>query len=62
MLVRPLARQAALTMTGQVNLGEDEHDLRVPDAALPRPGVGGTWHPTAALVIEINWPPTGDVS
>jgi len=59
-LLRPLARQAALTMTGQVNLGEDEHDFRVPDAALHRPGGGGTWHPTAALVIEIVSP--GDES
>jgi Uma2 family endonuclease len=59
-LLRPLARQAGLTMTGQVNLGDSEHDFRVPDGALHRPGAGGTWHPTAALVIEIVSP--GDES
>lgn len=59
-LLGPLARQACLTMTGQVNVGEDEHDFRVPDAALHRPGAGGTWHPTAALVMEIVSP--GDES
>jgi len=59
-ILRPLARQAGLTMTGQVNLGESEHDFRVPDGALHHPGAGGMWHPTAALVIEIVSP--GDES
>jgi Uma2 family endonuclease len=47
-------------MTGPVNLGDSEHDFRVPDGALHRAGAGGTWHPTAALVIEIVSP--GDES
>jgi Uma2 family endonuclease len=59
-ILRPLARKAGLTMIGQSNLGEGEHDFRVPDGALHRPGASGTWHPTAALVIEIVSP--GDES
>ncbi len=59
-ILRPLARRAGLTMIGQSNLGEGEHDFRVPDSALHRPGASGTWHPTAALVIEIVSP--GDES
>ncbi len=45
---------------GEFNLGENEHDFRVPDGGLHRPGASGTWHPTAALVIEIVSP--GDES
>jgi len=59
-LLRPLARQAGLTMTGQVNIGESEQDFRVPDGVLHGPGAGAIWHPTAALVIEIVSP--GDES
>jgi Uma2 family endonuclease len=59
-ILRPLAHQAGLTMIGQSNLGEGEHDFRVPDSALHRPGAYGAWHPTAALVIEIVSP--GDES
>jgi Uma2 family endonuclease len=59
-ILRPLAREAGLTMIGQSNLGEGEHDFRVPDGALHRPGARGTWHRTAALVIEIVSP--GDES
>lgn len=59
-LLRPLSQRAGLEMTGQCNLGEGEHDFRVPDGALHRPGASGTWHPTAALVIEIVSP--GDES
>jgi Uma2 family endonuclease len=55
-ILRPLAHQAGLTMIGQSNLGEGEQDFRVPDSALHRPGAHGTWHPTAALVIEIASP------
>jgi Uma2 family endonuclease len=55
-ILRPLARRADLRMIGQSNLGEGEHDFRVPDSALHRPGVHGTWHPTAALVVEIVSP------
>ncbi len=31
-------------------------DYRVPDGGLHRPGAGGVWHPTAALVVEIISP------
>jgi hypothetical protein len=37
---------------GEFNLGESEHDFRVPYGGLHRPGASGVWHPTAALVIE----------
>lgn len=58
--LRPLARRAGLTMVGQSNLGEGEHDFRVPDSALHRPGASGVWQPTAPLVVEIVSP--GDES
>jgi Uma2 family endonuclease len=60
MILGPAARSAGLEAIGQSNLGESEHDFRVPDGALHRPGASGTWHPTAALVIEIVSP--GDES
>jgi Uma2 family endonuclease len=60
MILGPAARLAGMTMIGQSNLGEGEHDFRVTDGALHRPGASGTWHPTAALVIEIVSP--GDES
>jgi Uma2 family endonuclease len=59
-ILGPLARQAGLAMIGQSNLGAGEHDFRVPDGALHRPGESGVWHLTAALVIEIASP--GDES
>lgn len=59
-ILAPLARRAGLTMIGQSNLGEGEHDYRVPDSALHRPGASGAWHSTAALVVEIVSP--GDES
>jgi Uma2 family endonuclease len=59
-ILRPFARQSGLRMIGQSNLGESTHDYRVPDSALHRPGAAGTWHSTAALVIEIVSP--GDES
>jgi len=59
-LLGPLARAVGLTMIGQSNLGESEHDFRVPDGALHRSPPAGVWHPTAALVIEIVSP--GDES
>ncbi|HEV3319874.1 MAG TPA: Uma2 family endonuclease [Solirubrobacteraceae bacterium] len=54
------ARAAGLETIGQSNLGESEHDYRVPDCSLHRPGASGVWHPTAALVVEIVSP--GDES
>ncbi len=59
-LLRAPASEAGLEVTSQFNLGEDEDDFRVPDGGLHRPGAGGIWHPTAALVIEIVSP--GDQS
>jgi len=41
---------------GEFNLGESEHDFRVPDGGLHRPGAAGVWLPTAALVVEIRSP------
>ena len=56
-LLGPLARAAGLEPTmGEFNLGESEEDFRVPDGGLHRPGAGGVWHPTAALVVEIVSP------
>jgi Uma2 family endonuclease len=59
-LLGPYADAAGLEAIGKSNLGESEHDYRVPDSALHRPGASGLWHPTAALVVEIVSP--GDES
>jgi hypothetical protein len=59
-LLRASAMDAGLELTGQFNLGDSEHDFRVPDGGAHRPGAGEMWHPTAALVIEIVSP--GDES
>jgi hypothetical protein len=60
-LLGPPARAAGLEPAmGEFNLGESENDFRVPDGGLHRPGAGGVWHPTAALVVEIVSP--GDES
>lgn len=56
-LLGPLARAAGLEPTiAEFNLGDSEHDFRVPDGGLHRPGAGGMWHSTAALVVEIISP------
>jgi Uma2 family endonuclease len=55
-LLGPLARAAGLMPTmGEFNLGDSEHDFRVPDGGLHRAG-WGTWAHTAALVVEIVSP------
>jgi Uma2 family endonuclease len=59
-LLGPLAERAGLHAGGQFNLGEGEHDFRVPDGGLHRVLPLATWYPTAALVIEIVSP--GDES
>jgi Uma2 family endonuclease len=59
-LLGPFATAVGLTMIGQSNVGESEHDFRVPDGALHRSPPRGVWNPTAALVIEIVSP--GDES
>ncbi|HEU0249432.1 MAG TPA: Uma2 family endonuclease [Solirubrobacteraceae bacterium] len=52
----PSARKAGLELIGQSNLGEGEHNFRVPDCSLHRPGAHGVWHATAALVVEVVSP------
>ena len=48
------ARAAGLLLAmHEFNLGESEHDFRVPDGGLHRPGAAGVWLATAALVVEI---------
>lgn len=54
--IGPIADRAGLEMTDACNIGHSEEDFRVPDLALHRPGTTGTWHPTAALVVEIVSP------
>jgi hypothetical protein len=55
------ARAAGLRPTmSEFNLGESEHDFRVPDGGLHRPGASGVWQATAAAVVEILSP--GDES
>ena len=56
-LLAPLARDAGLEPAmHEFNLGESEHDFRVPDGGLHRPGGDEMWHPSAALVVEIVSP------
>ena len=59
-ILRAPARAAGLTVTGRFNLGDDEHDYRVPDGGLHRDFIDRVFYPTAALVIEIVSP--GDES
>jgi len=55
------ARAAGLRPTmSEFNLGESEHDFRVPDGGLHRPGASGVGQATAAAVVEILSP--GDES
>jgi len=55
------ARDAGLlAAVSEFNLGESEHDFRVPDGGLHRPGAAGVWLATAAVVVEILSP--GDES
>ncbi len=55
-LLGPHADEAGLTVSGQCNIGESEHDFRVPDGALHRSPPEGVWSPTAALVLEVVSP------
>jgi Uma2 family endonuclease len=56
-LLGPLARASGLVAAiSEFNLGESEHDFRVPDGGLHRPGAAGVWLSTAALVVEILSP------
>ena len=58
-VLRPAAERVGLVMTGPFNLG-DPDDYRVPDQGWHRVRSGGTWLPTAALVVEVVSP--GDES
>jgi Uma2 family endonuclease len=56
-LLNEPARDAGLFPTmGEFNLGDSEHDFRVPDGGLHRQRLRGAWHSTAALVVEIVSP------
>jgi Uma2 family endonuclease len=60
-LLGPPARAAGLVAAiAEFNLGEDDHDFRVPDGGLHRGRPTGVWQQTAALVLEIVSP--GDES
>ncbi len=59
-LIGPLADTARLETTLTIAIGADEHDYRVPDLVLLRPGYASQWNQTAALVVEIVSP--GDKS
>jgi len=50
------ATAAGLIVFGQFNLGDNEHDYRVPDGGLHRDFADRVFYPTAALVIEIVAP------
>jgi hypothetical protein len=52
----PARAGGLLPAISEFNLGESEHDFRVPDGGLHRPGAAGVWLPTAALVVEILSP------
>jgi len=56
LLDAPARRAGLLPGMGEFNLGESEHDFRVPDGGLHRPGAAGVWLQTAALVVEILSP------
>jgi Uma2 family endonuclease len=56
-ILGPRARAAGLIAAmGEFNLGDSDHDFRVPDGGLHRPGAGGVWLHTAALAVEIVSP------
>jgi Uma2 family endonuclease len=52
-LLGPLARAAGLMPVLRFTVGESEHDYRVPDGGLVRPGAAGVWQSTAAMVVEV---------
>jgi hypothetical protein len=56
LLDAPARAGGLLLAMHEFNLGESEHDFRVRDGGLHRPGAAGVWLPTAALVVEILSP------
>ena len=59
-LGRPARDAGLVPAMGRFNLGESEHDYRVPDGGVHRERPRGAWLATAAIVIEIVSP--GDES
>jgi len=58
-ILLPHAKRAGLLARGPSNVG-GPRDFRVPDLAFFRDGKGVTWHPGAAVVVEVVSP--GDES
>lgn len=57
LLLDPPSRHAGLLLAmHEFNLGDSEHDFRVPDGGLHQPGAAGVWLPTAAIIVEILSP------
>jgi hypothetical protein len=56
LLDAPASAAGLIPAIGGFNLGESEHDFRIPDGGLLRPGAVGVWLSTAAVVIEIVSP------
>lgn len=57
LLLATPARDAGLLLAmHEFNLGESDHDFRVPDGGLHRQGAAGVWLSTAAIVVEILSP------
>ena len=56
LLDAPARAAGLIPAISEFNIGEDEHDFRVPDGGLHRPGATGIWHATAAMVVEIRSP------
>ncbi len=59
-LGRPARVAGLVPAMGKFNLGESEHDYRVPDGGVHRERPRGVWLATAAIVVEIVSP--GDES
>ncbi|HEY5195438.1 MAG TPA: Uma2 family endonuclease [Solirubrobacteraceae bacterium] len=53
LLDSPARAAGLIPAMSEFNVGESEHDFRVPDGGLHRRGAAGVWLPTAALVVEI---------
>lgn len=58
-LLRPVARELGLWLSGAVNIGSPE-DYRVPDLVVLRDRAGAVFLPTAAVVVKVVSP--GDES
>jgi Uma2 family endonuclease len=54
-ILLPRAKQAGLLVRGPSNIGGPQ-DFRVPDVVFLRSGKGVTWHPGAAVVVEVVSP------